>query len=617
MRLRPNQGTSGVTARDRSEYYKTLAVEGKVCHAIAHIRHRGGGNEPNAQPWLTAVLGSGCLETVLENGPTEFDGVPELIGEAVSGKVRVGVFDSDVIAQEFARKLVEDRLGRPLAARPQSVTMPPVLHPSILAAELTYLAALMTSLFHWMTWIRPSPSLRRGGEAASVVAVTKSAEDAETVGLLQETRQQIATCLVIARAIPADDEYEFLLARIESIESELKQGRVSKRSADTVADLAWWEISKGSLMYPGWSDVLLHLGVLSKTQVWGSDGTVRPSFTDLKDARAAIIKRYDSVTKASWNRVEPDTRSEFYAAIATVLNQQSTFVRDRVGANPVPSAYVTTFDLELEMALLRDEGTTGFVIVCPFYAELTVGAESAHRATLLWMGCRVGGQALDEPRIDDAEQLIRNRSEWFLCTRETFAENPALRRLPHVVRLAGCPLIDLPKLRVGDDWTGLARQIIVRRLQKDPNTTAAGHLRLAHALLLDDYASLWHTAADFTDAGSKGRLLGLPDELRGSVQGPSPRFWFVAGVQVDDHAVRTRVAAQILYSAIRHDVDGATSVGMVVGRRLDDVQTDLLRRYNFDVINGDCHEHTQDLRHYAEHLRRPDAEWRMTEKCEI
>jgi hypothetical protein len=85
------------------------------------------------------------------------------------------------------------------------------------------------------------------------------------------------------------------------------------------------------------------------------------------------------------------------------------------------------------------------------------------------------------------------------------------------------------------------------------------------------------------------------------------RFWLLLGVQIPDDAVRHRVAALVAAESIRGLVPNADyempRAGVVVNRRSEPAQRDILQWQGLDVVEDDHTAAVDALRHYIGHLK--------------
>jgi hypothetical protein len=340
-----------------------------------------------------------------------------------------------------------------------------------------------------------------------------------------------------------------------------------------------------------------------------------------------------AVTEKSWHTVradsEPSGRDDFYRSAATLLIEQARYRRrePRASKPPLASAFVTSFDLELEMALLSAPDAEPFVVAMP--VNLLVGYPGhgrPRRALTCWLGCTV----YPDHKLDPQAQLSRllRPDEWFLMSDPRFAVR-AHADMPLVVRLNGCPLIEWPKNWLEDEKFRPVRQAILELFAKggfDYDEEAGLPLELSHAVLIDEYVSMQQAAVELFVSTKSGEVddkvrYGLPEPITGVPNDTFARFWMVLGVQVGDSSVRYRFATQVASPALLDPRSGdpvdPEHSGVVVNWRTDAMVRDLLAWYGFDVILGDCQAHRQDLDHYIRHLQEPSKRASPNQRCPL
>jgi hypothetical protein len=149
-------------------------------------------------------------------------------------------------------------------------------------------------------------------------------------------------------------------------------------------------------------------------------------------------------------------------------------------------------------------------------------------------------------------------------------------------------------------------------------------LDIQHALLLDEYAAMQQTAAEFfnyrPDQATQNEVrYGLPIEITGVDARFFARFWTVMGVQVGDSGVRYRLTSQMMSPTmgsgpLRMVPDRS---GVVINRRMNSAVRDLLYWYGFDVVKARSEDFLADLDHYVKHLQGPQRRSRWEDPCPI
>jgi hypothetical protein len=358
-------------------------------------------------------------------------------------------------------------------------------------------------------------------------------------------------------------------------------------------------------------------------------GLPRPAFGHESLAAEAIRRVFLPTTRVSWERGEGggqlSERSRLYAACAALLNEQARAAASAPQNRrpPVASAFVTTFDVELEMALLSAEASP-FLVAVPYHVLVGSLADRAQaRSHPVWIAYVV------RPGLDGLDGLLAP-TEWIVLHNDIFggvssiaeqrggspavlahdATHLRLRNLPVVVRLSGSPLVKPPPLYdpATNTWTELVHELAsVPGTTFEPAVEPTGDARdpgmvLEHAVVIDEYAAMQQTAAELFAPGT-GRI-GLPTALAGgSSTGDRARFWVLLGVQVGDPGVRHRVAFEMSAPALTDmpRVNAPDRPGVVVNRRLSSEDQELLHWFGFDVVHGRCQDFIDDLERIAAH----------------
>ena len=556
------------------------------------------------------------------------------------------------MAEAFARSLIDDRIGwrgtfsgaRATGAVEHPDTPPtrPVIDSR--TAVLVLAAALFTRLYHEVSALEPQPMTRTGEDTVFLHSRHQRASElrAELIEPLRQLLREASSNSPNHVQLSAAEQREqaVLKAAISGVQAGLltdnETSGVKYAHIRLLTELAWFHLTKNTAVYPGWSDLLQELSMeqLVQQQHLLDFGRTRPAFINITAAPVAVQDRYAELTINSWKnryaaklgRANPSSRVMFYDSVAKVLRKQASV---RTAATqvkkkpPVSSIFVTTFDLELEMALWA-AGTEPFVIAMP------VNLMKEDCASTCWLACVITPD--DNRSMDDQLRSLRNPApeDWFLISGETYFGGSARGMMPIVVRLNGCPLISLPKLTSEGHWTPLALAAHALLFHASPpESLPEGKrqpMRFEHGVLLDEYAAMQQTAADFFGSSptmeSKDRVkFGLPSEIAGGMTTAFQRFWMLMGVQIGDSSVRSRFAYQMVAPKMSSDTPPGRSAplrsGVVVNRRIDSAARDLLYWYNYDVVADRCESFREDLDHYAEHLGPPSREFVADMNCPI
>lgn len=534
-------------------------------------------------PWMTFVLGSGCLMT---------PDVARVVGGDEDLRARLerdlkeysnefpGLGLGDLVAT-FIEAVARDRTGRKdkasvgadgLAAAYINIRpgMEPSEYPSVVAlsaalATRIYAAALASTTHVVGSASREEVRLdMRSWWGASVAAE-----------LLEPYRR------VLGRLSSTDEgqsrSQQALAALAERMLGRLRNGGVDDHAQPTIlrthvellTAFAWYFLTEGTTVYPGWSDLLLFQSFEDKE--WyaneADNPNARPRLEDVISQDAWVYDRIVRVTNASWKLRSQGSgdrtkRASFYDLIADFLHQQAAAIGDGTmprghGAPPPPVCFVSSFDLELEMALWQ-KGKP-FIVVMPVFAG---EAKRPSSASLHWVWARiVPTDSTSQPDSPVTESTVDGASRWLDEGHEGLILPPALvhparwqvlkgetspglwRGLPAVVRVTGSPLMDPP----------------VTAALKPTKESDAIH----HALLLDEYTAIQQAALDFSSQPNSG----LPAWLTHNKGTCAPRFWMLLGTQVADTGIRLRLMAQLMAAKLStfgdRDSGGAAARGPV------------------------------------------------------
>ncbi len=589
-----------------------------LCHAIERVNREltAGAGPADARagfPWLTMVLGSGCLSE--HDGPIRMALQPSSIHELLKDRDALadGIFPSD-LAKSYAQSLLEDRIpggAELLPGEPGGFGSQPPSSDDHYGAKLVLATALLTSLYHEVEVIKPQ-ALRRWGN------------DFVTLGAGPQRMRELRTLrvepLFALLAELKDLGHDAVRRLLEQIGTQLAKERIERWNIQVLTECAWYTLIEGSAEYPGWSDLLVFLSRQQEVFSSQDQGRPRPSFGNPRHVPRLIEARYIETSEQSWQArhlKKPSPRADFYDSVANVLCAQSTLRKATPAAArlPVVSAFVTSFDLELEMALVSTS-VPEFIVALP--VNVYRGPEN-EVASICWIGANI------KPSEVHSLEDLRRPSNWMMLSNMLWSESSSYLNVPFVVRLTGCPLFQLPAFSKHEGPGAL----VINPLTFFGSRTAPAveTLELGHAVLLDEFAAMQQHNSDafFYVPGGEGqstRYYGLPRQLTG-VQNPwHARFWMVAGVQMGDSSVRYSVASRFGARALdalalgleRKRPDRA---GLVIASRMDGAARDLLDWYGFDIVEDSCWHYRGDLDHYVRHLHFPDVRTQFDEECRL
>lgn len=617
---------AGNYCRDRTHFLVTrtgveeadLSKKHGLCNALANINGPLGTGANNADflapdlPWLTLILGSGCSSESTEGAMwLSADSISACLnGEAnLPDKRRPG----DVV-RSFVQSLL---LLRDPNIEQSSHGEVKLQGDWTRAARLLLVTALLTQLYHEAAavlvrplhpkandrvFIQPGPQLRGEYMVRLIGPIKIHIKKLQHGGGLSKAVSKILKIV----ALKLDDA---------------SVGYIDQLDLQILTEFSWLELTAWSTVYPGWSDLLADLvrrkDPFSDNRPYGTP--LRPTFS-----RETLIEQitltYMTVTKDSWRmrrENEVTDRQKFYDSAARVLLAQAGVKSQAVGnkAPPAACAFSTSFDLELEMALASAmagrEVSAGFIIALPVYLQSRSSLEVGQKldaATFSWIGAVIRPKA--EANSIELDDILVPR-KWISFNDPRVAHfNWEYANLPCVVHLAGSPLIALPSV---EDATATLTDL--------PRPGDTNHLakpeRVMHALLLDEYDAMQqHSSEIFAKGPRPGKPIELPDLLIGArgTMVAKERYWMVMGVQMDDAAVRHRVASRLGVASVERLGDPKssdppklpTSAGLVVVKKIGPAAQELLRWFGVDVVESasGCSDFRGDLDHYAEHFEK-------------
>lgn len=605
------------------------------------------GSEQVGFPWLTPVIGSGCLSQPDDDQERELLTLPVRLVEALGDLVEKLGFDLDVgsIVFEFASSLIQQRVQE-LRGEQFPETAPRREVPEdeddearrkrlsaendeVVAAHCVLAAALVHRAWHEgvadaNAVVRHRDELRLPRKAAAAASVR---------GVLL---RPAADCLAEAVRRLERDRNSKLRSTLRSVEALAKRAdnhaqgnspRLRGHDVDALVETAWLMLITPVGLYPGWRDLMTATALESSThsRARALDGAIdfarpRPSIVDLAQAGklAASVASLQEATRRSWrDRSDPakagSDRIAFYDALADTLVAQAGY-----GTNPqlVPAAFVTSMDVELEMSLVRrlsalaaedPEFNARFTVLVPYH--FTYGPrDAAPRAMLYWLSATIDARGLD---LGEEFNLSRADIRW--------QDAPdALIKQEHgivVVRLVGSPLMPVAgeSTPLRDAKTGVVFRDKVRtlgaRLRSLAITTSGTNedqfnadfpeQDILPAFMLDEYSGL-HQLAAVVQGSLSSNLVNLGSDL-------IFRYWLCVGVQFDDVLVRLLLASHVDTSTGRRTL--LEHHGVMVNRFVSTFDADLLAWQGFDAVQSQFKDVTPDLHHYATHMRfrDPDA----------
>ncbi len=645
---------------------------------------RAGANMFHGLPWITPIVGTGCLD--LGNNP-EID--RQVLRKLLDGwldrhdvKVPLAFGQASREAFDFANHLKRDRC----AGSDQSGEPSEALTLSETTAALLLLSALATSLYLEGRARMRQPSSRWSTNDVALLDSSGGPEIMEMVdaamGVSRALRSTLGSTDTSSGAA--------ILQLLSALESQLREGSLPLDHVRMLTEVTWLAMVDGSSIYPGWSDVLVELVLRFATE---APRGRHPQVRDLTILAESVGDLLEDTTRRSWAQrtqgggaAVSSRRARLYDSVAGLLDAQARVFAalspvapaERAGgfdsfgieddldyaddgilapaealplvasgdpgnavaqavlddsravlaalggdsasldlpAPPHPVALVTSFDIELEMALWA--AGRPFRVVLP----VLVASRMSMTAELVWLSADI-----DPTSGSDLDDLLVGPHTWHVATRVISGREGGDR--PVVVRLSGTPLFSLPD---------------PSESPLDAELADLGLLNprgLHHALTVDEYTSQRQSETEWFYAGQVSRSWAsggneprshrpdLPDCL--AVGAPAhDRIWLALGVQLDDHTIRGRLFAQITAASVKHhpleaqergpaDQEGGTGTegdravpkwsnpeihGIAVNRRMDRRdEAALLHWLSFDIaLDLDCGDLAPELEHCTDHL---------------
>ena len=704
MVMIPMQAPERITASTRESLYQTIvgrAHHREICSILEKrcdtemFRRRlaaGQGNAWKGFPWLTLVLGSGCLN-VAEDTESLVEDIVESV-EAIVDPLAGQLLDSTGLAPadrdlaehlalplrdeilpdlhiqlaRFTRQLACDRLNledpKHVAPKADPVRVD-AINVSDQAARFVVLAYLLNRLFHLASSDVPVAPARQFEPEVYVERFANLKAD-DLGSILHAAIRRLIEVLRInwPQGIGESDVQPFISAfdgYLEALSSSLR-AKHCVRFADVrlATDIAWLLATADSNLYPSWSDLLFALACVEPDAAEGVGWQIstRPRFKKPGDEVRLLRDILLQPTERAWSRHSKVSdaglaRDSVFEAAAKILWSQSRRnrrqrddVRNRrqlAEDLPPAVAILTSFDLELEFALLRaassEDAEASFFIVMPVSVSPSWGQGQGQGMRPFWLRARVRCTP-EAVRCEDWREALVVE-EWTVVHSQKVGES--LHDGPHIICIAGCPLLRLPSPASGDDATaGLFSDLQAATGLK------IGEIRIEHAVTIQEHVALEMADAEFffrygkvpmSSSWAIPKWLYSEDTTEGAPSGTNPRFLFMMGVPMEDPAIRRRLASFLLdrgawtrdsvtenlaasapemmdptlmamsQEPLRESVGGeeegglaAPLVGLVVDRRISIDREDLFHWVGLDVVRDSVVDFCPDLLHYVAHV---------------
>jgi len=637
------QRNTAAPYQSKQDYLRSLDYHNRICNI-------GTGE---LQPWLTLVMGSGCTSS--KSQADALLGMASALEAALAdlryekrfngGRTVDGVPLSEVV-RHFAEDLIADRLR---IGRRESSGVPRTKLPEEdeWVAHVFVAAALLTKLYFEIKALSNDAPRRPDHGDEALLSPDSTSWSTLKEEFIDPCREVLKSLMVqtarIAERLGANavDEVggtngvnETVVALVKRTIELVSPGdekplRLSLWDLQSIAEFAWLSLTAttsfkdGESVYPGWGDLLLHLSNYDAVD----EGRVgMPMFRTMSAAQEIIRSRYESITSTSWMA----SPKGLYTAAAKLLVAEQKLRNSLPKASPdqdewveppLPAAFVTSFDLELELALLREER--------PFSIALPVHVYSPGNVATSWLAIRVPRVAPATGTEQSLKKLIEpEESQVHVLGRTTQVDGPL------VVRLAGCPLIKVPKLSNAPKLRGELAEFFAAELaaeagsipQSDPRPFERRVKDLTNALFLEpavvisEHDAILQNLLDLLPTDDSTSEMGADQSWSGEADGQRipkrlglypavtrgtrrwSRIWMLLGVQIRDSAVRQRIAT-LVSAALRSDPPMSSGRrGVAVNEHITELEQDLLLWNGLSVVKCDAADFALDLAHYTAHL---------------
>lgn len=531
----------------------------KICHVLARVAGMASPASDDddlatdfaiGTPWLTTVLGSGCLNLPDSPALTEqslADAVEQHVGLMVKRDARLDSFPLEAkqlapeasarIVRNFVARLHADRFHRRrIAAVEQPPEDDPGTHPlkddpgaspvsseasgtepvpEPLAIRLALVTVLTTRTFYTLKARSDDPLGRWEDDEASALDREIGgwhAEDGWTPKeLVDYTRFNLGrlSAELDAEMLRLDDkgdaasEQQIELLRpldklTKAVASGFHGGSTTLRMSNlrTLTEVTWYLLTRASAVYPGWTDLLLSLMLEDSrsNELADRSGRPRPSFLDVRSAAEAVEVLLLPPTKASlgeWRRGDDSRRDNLYRSCAEVLVCQQRlldpFVTDLVGSEHPPAATSVVTSFDLELLMaLWQTCEPGQRFHVVAPFHLRQSVQD-HTGSLCWLrGTFEVTASLDDHEDDEAALRALTHAVDWKLLHPDVPPEDLLSG-PHVVFLNGCPLLAAPLL---DDWPVLRAELEAHTLRVPRSAF------LEHAVTVDEYLAYRQAEAE-------------------------------------------------------------------------------------------------------------------------
>lgn len=665
-----------------SEGKGTRVRRAAFCNALGRVGPpQTGGSRPF--PWLTLVLGSETLAPSLRYPPEKVaDRVAEQFRQLAAQNPRDELTEYDTRSvRMFILSLFNSRVGTEVIADEDPAADADMLNYPSRQLRLFHAAATLNATYFFTKAVNAAPVNRWEDEPARLQVPGGSAIDRD--GYLKRRWDQASKVITSFKKAmrgdgraedQAEDQTESLAlqALCDRILQRLGDDEIGSDNLLALTEAAWYFLTlelvtkqpgagtPGNSGYLTWTDLLIPVGL----QQQGRTARSRPSLTSPVRAKGVLRdellgasrERARLYTSTDPAQLKADARFEAYQVYADILWAEAVVhhlatippetspVVDQLGGSertseltssqdatstrtPPATAFVTTFDVELELAMRTYHPDTPIIVVLPMTLLHETGDSRPTRSSSLWMG-----YLIEPGPVPDSDGLLRSITEpeadkWFLLTSEDEWQttnqhvNRLLGEAAIIVRLTGSPLVRFPFVR--PDTPAETREITYRlaaminlHLKELGKADAESKVELpaqadefdgesAEALIPATVLEEHH-ALQLSFPGLRQPSQGLPPDFAVAPDGYW-RFWAILGVQASNEAIRYRLIAQLIGSRIsstQSSVQPNRSGVAINSGRLSSRAIDLLQWSEFDVVTEatTAEATSAALQHYLRHL---------------
>jgi hypothetical protein len=294
-RIKRDDRNWATSRREYLENCSNISVgDPAFCHAIEFALHSqsaardlhadkvGSWDETDAWrnfPWVTPMLGSGCLEL-----RDQYEFTAESVAAAVEQRLLELLGDElpprgehpATLARTFTKNLVAARLPQDDDREPHAAKV--AVEP--LAARVTLLAARLTALYHWASAGGLTCMSRWDDDVARLdpdrVKRPRELQDIDELLVDPLRRERVAAEMEAMRLVAGSDEqirpiYKAVAILLAAIGDNLAQRDdrdmlISRGHVRVLTEIAWFLLVRHSTVYPGWTESLLRLTLQQKSE---------------------------------------------------------------------------------------------------------------------------------------------------------------------------------------------------------------------------------------------------------------------------------------------------------------------------------------------------------------